>query len=275
MLHSILVLARERERVLFSMGNVAIAFIEGLISFTDNVKLKKQRQIEYKRIRTIIPRALAQLNNQDTSITTLDLSGLGVDLNILRLLSLPLIAGETRVEKLFLDHNNIGSEGATCIARIMSRDRHLLHVSLAYNPGEFPFALLLPCPRMLLSTFRCSFSQPILYWHAIFQPSLRIIIVVGSVGVVAIASALEQNVSINRLDLSYCEIDDRGMQKMSISLQSNTTLHFLNIEGNYLSSSGMQSLLKCVYDTTSIRSLWESNHSIRAFYGQRSIYSPR
>lgn len=124
------------------MGNVAIAFIEGLISFTDNVKLKKQRQIEYKRIRTIIPRALAQLNNQDTSITTLDLSGLGVDLNILRLLSLPLIGGETRVEKLLLDHNNIGSEGATCIARIMSRDRNLLHVSLAYNPGEFSFFFL-------------------------------------------------------------------------------------------------------------------------------------
>ncbi len=91
----------------------------------------------------------------------------------------------------------------------------------------------------------------------------------------AIASALEQNVSIDRLDLSYCEIDDRGIHKLSISLQSNTTLRFLNIEKNYLSSLGMYSLMKCVYDTTSIRSLCESNHSIRAFYGQRSIYSQR
>ena len=99
---------------------------------------------------------------------------------------------------------------------------------------------------------------------------------VGSVGVVAIASALEQNVSLDRLDLSYCEIDDKGIHKLSISLRSNTTLRFLNIEGNYISSSGMHSLLKCVYDTTSLRSLWEnSNHFIRAFYGQRPIYSPR
>ena len=118
------------------MGNVAIAFIEGLMNYTDNIKLKKQRQMEYKRIRTLIPRLLVQLNNRDTSITTLDLSGVGVDLPILRLLSLPLIGGETRVQKLFLEHNKIGSEGATCIARIMSQDCHLQHVSLAHNPGE-------------------------------------------------------------------------------------------------------------------------------------------
>lgn len=91
----------------------------------------------------------------------------------------------------------------------------------------------------------------------------------------AISSALGQNISLDRLDLSYCEIDDRGIQKLSTSLKSNSTLRFLNIEGNYLSSSGMYSLLKCIYDTSSIQSLWESNHTIRAFYGQRAIYSPR
>jgi len=91
----------------------------------------------------------------------------------------------------------------------------------------------------------------------------------------AISSALEQNISLDRLDLSYCEIDDRGIQKLSTSLKSNRTLRFLNIEGNYPSSSGMYSLLKCIYDTSSIQSLWESNHTIRAFYGQRAIYSPR
>lgn len=41
------------------------------------------------------------------------------------------------MQKLFLEYNKIGSEGATCIARIMSKDRHLQHVSLAHNPGEY------------------------------------------------------------------------------------------------------------------------------------------
>jgi len=121
------------------MGNIAIAFIEGYMNYIDSVKLRKQHQVEYKRIRTLIPRLLTQLNNRDTSITTLDLSGRGVDLNILRLLSLPLIGGETRVQNLFLERNQIGSEGATCIARIISKDRYLQHVSLAHNPGEFLF----------------------------------------------------------------------------------------------------------------------------------------
>jgi hypothetical protein len=124
------------------MGNIAIAFIEGFMNYIDNVELKKQRHLEYKRMRTLIPRLLTQLNNKDTSITTLDLSGRGVDLHILRLLSMPLIGGETRVQKLFLEHNQIGSEGATCIARIISKDRYLQHVSLAHNPGEFQFSLI-------------------------------------------------------------------------------------------------------------------------------------
>jgi hypothetical protein len=118
------------------MGNVAIAFIEYLMYFTDNVQLKKQKQLEYKRLRSIIPRMLARLNNRDTSLTTLDLNGLGVDITILRLLSHPLLGGETRVRELFLEYNKIGPEGATCIARIMCKDLHLRHVSLAHNPGE-------------------------------------------------------------------------------------------------------------------------------------------
>ena len=90
----------------------------------------------------------------------------------------------------------------------------------------------------------------------------------GSVGVTAIASALEQNTSLERLDLSYCDIDDDGVQKLCTSLKkSNTTLQYLNLEGNCISSSGIYSLLKCVYDTSSMTSLWESNHTLRSFYG--------
>lgn len=212
------------------MGNVAIAFIQSTISFSSYVEVKRQKRIEHKRIRTLIPRYIARLNNCDISITTLNLNGLGVDSKILRLLSGPLLSGETRVQELYLEHNWIGPEGATCIARILSKDKHLKDVSLAHNP-------------------------------------------VGSVGAMAIASALEQNCSLERLDLRNCGIDDDGVKKLAYSLKSNSTLKYINLEGNYISSSGMYSLLNCVYDTSSMHSLWESNHSLRAFYGQRSMYS--
>ena len=118
------------------MGNVAIAFIESTISFSDYLHIKRQRRIEHKRIRSLIPRYLARLNECDVSITTLNLNGLGVDSQILRLLSHPLLSGETRVQELYLERNFIGPEGATCIARILSKDLgHLRDVSLAHNPS--------------------------------------------------------------------------------------------------------------------------------------------
>ena len=119
------------------MGNVAIAFVESTISFSDYVAIKRQKRIEHKRIRQLIPRYLARLNNSDVSITTLNLNRLGVDIQILRLLSSPLLSGTTRVQSLYLEGNRIDVEGATCIARILSRDTNLVDVSLSHNPGKF------------------------------------------------------------------------------------------------------------------------------------------
>jgi len=64
------------------MGNVAIAFVESTISFSDYVAIKRQKRIEHKRIRQLIPRYLARLNNSDVSITTLNLNRLGVDIQV-------------------------------------------------------------------------------------------------------------------------------------------------------------------------------------------------
>ena len=213
------------------MGNVAICFIESTVSFGEYVQVKRQKRIEHERIRTLIPRYLVRLNNSDVSITTLNLNGVGVDSQILRMLSRPLLSGQTRVQVLYLERTGIGPEvGATCIARLLSKDKNLKEVSLAGNP-------------------------------------------VGSLGAMAIASALEQNTSLERLDLSDCEIDDKGIEKLAISLKSNSTLQYINLEGNFISSSGVYSLLRCVYDTSSMQSLWESNHTLQQFYGRRSIYS--
>lgn len=90
----------------------------------------------------------------------------------------------------------------------------------------------------------------------------------------AIASALEQNSSLDKLDVANCGIDDDGIQTLARSLRSNATLRYLYLEGNHATSVGISSLLRCVYDTASLQSLWGSNHTLRAFYGHRSPYSP-
>ena len=120
------------------MGNIAIAFAYGTISVADALQIQHQKRIEQKRVRSLIPRYLARLNSYDVTVTTLNLDGLGVDSKILRRLSAALLSGGTRVRELFLQHNRIGPEEATCIARILSRDGHLRHVNLANNPGKYP-----------------------------------------------------------------------------------------------------------------------------------------
>ena len=79
-----------------------------------------------------------------------------------------------------------------------------------------------------MSVFYC-FSSSNLFLSLILQSTNQII--VESVGIISIASALEQNKSLQRLDLSYCDIDDDGILKLATSLKhSNNTLQNLNIE---------------------------------------------
>jgi hypothetical protein len=119
------------------MGNVAISFIEVGMTLNDAVTAKRQQTRERKRIMSLIPRYLRALRNFDTSITTLNLNRLGVDTHDLRLFSIPLISGHTRVTELYLEGNQIGVEGATAIAKIICSARYLKDVSLANNPGKF------------------------------------------------------------------------------------------------------------------------------------------
>ena len=89
----------------------------------------------------------------------------------------------------------------------------------------------------------------------------------------SIASALEQNPCLERLDLSYCNIDDDGILMLAHALKHNTTLRYLNLDGNNITSVGMYALTKCIYDTSNMHSLWDSNHTLRSFFGPRPIHS--
>ncbi|KAL3804879.1 hypothetical protein HJC23_006651 [Cyclotella cryptica] len=216
------------------MGNVAIAFVNSTVALNEFILSKYNARLEHKRIASLIPRYLSQLNQSDSTITTLNLNSLGVDCTIVKKFESPLLTKDgIRVEELYLEQNWIGSEGATCVARILSRDKCLKIVSLANNP-------------------------------------------IGTMGAMALASAIESNSTLEKLNLSYCNINDAGVQKLACSLKKNTTLKYLYLEGNPISSEGINSLFKSIYDTSNgITSLWECNHTIRAFHnGITNLYSP-
>ena len=97
---------------------------------------------------------------------------------------------------------------------------------------------------------------------------------IGNMGAIALASALEQNKTLQHLDISYCNIEDSAVKRLATSLKSNSRLQNLFIEGNHISSTGISSLIDCVYDDKSINTLLASNHSIRSFFSSPTIYSP-
>ena len=201
------------------MGNVAIACIESSMSLAEYVEAKHQQRLEHKRIRSLVPRYIARLTDNDINLTTLDLRGIQVDTNMLRLLCGLLLSGEARVQELHLQRNGINPEGATCIARLLSKDRNLRDVSLAHNPGKKIGHILCIYPS----------SAPSHLQYLL----VLVLKKVGTMGATAIASALERNNTLQRLDLSYCKIDDDGIERLARALKSNTTLRYLHLVTNY------------------------------------------
>ena len=91
------------------MGNIAIAFATSTISFSEFVEVKRQKKLESKRVRSLIPTYIARLNRSDATITAINLNRLGVDTNILRLLTAPINRGQTSaLTELYLEHNWFG-----------------------------------------------------------------------------------------------------------------------------------------------------------------------
>ncbi len=116
------------------MGNIAIAFATSTISFSEFVEVKRQKKLESKRIRSLIPTYIARLNRSDATITAISLNRLGVDTNVLRLLTAPINRGQTSaLTELYLEHNWFGPEGAAVVARVLSHNTQLKIVSVAHN----------------------------------------------------------------------------------------------------------------------------------------------
>lgn len=92
---------------------------------------------------------------------------------------------------------------------------------------------------------------------------------IGSVG----AKALAEYISTNPLHLQHLilwenSIGDTGANYFSKALKSNSTLVELNLGYNHLSSVGIESLLRAIFDTSSLNALVESNHTLYCLFSQ-------
>jgi hypothetical protein len=190
------------------MGNVAIAFINSSMALNEFLLSKYNARIEHKRLASLIPRYISRLNRSDSTITVLNLNNLRVDCAILKKLASPLQSnGNLNVEELYLENNRIGSEGATCVARILAADAALKIVSLANNPigsmGAMALASAIESNRTLekLNLSHCN---------------------IDDAGVQKLAASLKRNSFLKYLNLEGNPISSKGMHTLFQSIYDTT-----------------------------------------------------
>jgi hypothetical protein len=85
---------------------------------------------------------------------------------------------------------------------------------------------------------------------------------IDSLGAVTIAQYLEGNPLIQRIDLDHNRLNDDDAIIISKALKRNTNMRHLILEWNNITSIGVKALLTCVFDSSSLNAISESNHTL-------------
>ena len=94
---------------------------------------------------------------------------------------------------------------------------------------------------------------------------------INSLGAVKIAEYIGGDPPIRRIDLDYNRLNDDDAILISQALRRNTNLKTINMHSNNFTSIGVKALLTCVFDSSSLNAISESNHTLVGMY----IFSQR
>jgi Ran GTPase-activating protein (RanGAP) involved in mRNA processing and transport len=85
---------------------------------------------------------------------------------------------------------------------------------------------------------------------------------IDSLGAVKIAEYLEGDPPIRRIDLDHNRLNDNDAILIAQALKRNTNLKTINMHSNNFTSIGVKALLTCVFDSSSLNAISESNHTL-------------
>jgi hypothetical protein len=167
-----------------------------------------------------------------------------------------LVEVSSELQYLYLEHNRIDSmESARCLSR--SLKSHTCIAELHLNHCDFGSS-----PEILLVILQSDVSLINLEHNNI-----------DSLGAVKIAEYLEGDPPIEYLYLEHNRLNDDDAVLISQALKRNTHLDTLYLHTNNLTSIGVKALLNCVFDSSSLNAISESNHTLtemNIFLGQMS-----
>ena len=156
-----------------------------------------------------------------------------------------LVDVSSKLELFYLSHNRIDNIDSACCLSGSLRSHacitrlHLDHCDLGSNP------------EILLVILQSDVNHIILDNNNI-----------DSLGAVKIAEYLGDDPPIQHITLHHNRLNDNDAILISRALKRNTNLTAIYIHSNNFTSIGVKALLNCVFDSSSLNAISESNHTL-------------
>jgi hypothetical protein len=156
-----------------------------------------------------------------------------------------LVDVSSQLITLFIRHNRIDDmKSARCLSRSLSshasiRQLWLTHCDLGNSPEILSVILQSDVKHINLENNN-----------------------IDSLGASNIAEYLEVDPPIQRIDLDHNRLNDDDAILISQALKWNTNLRHMDLKGNNFTSIGVKALLTCVFDSSTLNAISESNHKL-------------
>jgi Ran GTPase-activating protein (RanGAP) involved in mRNA processing and transport len=150
---------------------------------------------------------------------------------------------------LFLHHNRIDNmDSARCLSRSLKSHNCINHLDLSHcGLGSSPEILLV----ILQSDVK----------HIDLESNN-----IDSLGAIKIAEYLEGDPPIYRIDLGHNRLNDDDAILISQALKRNTNLKTISLHSNNFTSIGVKALFNCLFDSSSLNAISESNHTLTGMF---------
>ena len=178
---------------------------------------------------------------------------------------------------VYFDNANLCADGIVYLSKLVDLSDELQYFHLFHNPIDNMESAL--CLSRSLRSHTCINTLVLAHCDLGSSPEILLVILqsdvkridlrnnnIDSFGAVQIAEYLESNPPIRRIDLTHNRLNDDDVILISQALKRNTNLKTINLLSNNLTSIGMKALLKCVFDSSSLNAISESNHTLVGMY---------
>jgi hypothetical protein len=179
--------------------------------------------------------------------------------------------------QIMFNNTNICGEGIVCLSKLVDISSNLQILVIRHNQIDdmesarcLSRALKLHTVINTLDLSHCDLGSTPEMISVILQSDVSNIRLssnnIDSLGAVKIAEYLEGDPPIQRIGLDNNRLNDVDATLISQALKRNTNLMTIILHSNNLSCIGVKALLTCVFDSSSLNAISESNHTLERMF---------